>query len=75
MTGSDLRKVLAEIGFSQARLAQTLGLNIRTIARYCASEKPIPVVVRCAVFWVRETRKALGFVKEPAANGRADLAI
>lgn len=49
MTPTQLRKVLAGAGLSQRGAARRLGIDERTMRRYCAGDLPVPRVVELAL--------------------------
>lgn len=54
MTGKQLQSLLDRAGLSQRGTAKLLGINERTMRRYCAGDSAIPRTVEYAVLWVAE---------------------
>lgn len=52
MSADELRALLLKAGLSQLRAAELLGVNPRTMRRYCLGETPIPRVVEYAMLWL-----------------------
>lgn len=53
MTGKQLQKLIDGLGLSQVAAAKRIGISPRQMRRYCAGDAKIPVVVECAMMWVR----------------------
>jgi len=49
MTSKELNRLLAAIELSQRSAARLIGINERTMRRYCAGESRIPRVVELAL--------------------------
>ena len=49
MTTTELRDLLASLGLSQRGAAKQLGIDERTMRRYCAGDLPVPRVVQLAL--------------------------
>lgn len=47
MTGADLLKWQASMGYTQAQAALALGIGLRTYARYAATSPPLVVSLAC----------------------------
>jgi hypothetical protein len=53
VTAKQLKKLLDGLGISQVAAAKDIGISARQMRRYCSGEAKIPVVVECAMMWVR----------------------
>ncbi len=53
MTGPELRAARHELGLSQEKLAQTLGISVTTINRYERGRMAIPTAIDLAVRYLR----------------------
>lgn len=53
MTAKQLQKIIDGLCISQVALAKDIGISARQMRRYCSGEAKIPVVVECAISWVR----------------------
>ena len=62
MTGSDLLKWQASMGYTQSQAAAALGIGLRTYARYAATQTPKVVELAC---------KYLLSQKNPGEPGKA----
>jgi len=58
MTPEELRAFLQKHGLSQRGAARQIGIDERTMRRYCAGELPVPRVVEMALLWLSEQRRA-----------------
>lgn len=63
--GQYLKNRLWMAGMSQAAAARHLGINSRTMARYCASASPVSIVVLYAIEWLTH-----GFVDTEADSSK-----
>jgi len=52
MTGTDLRKLLAEAGWSQRRLARELGVSPVTVWRWASGRRPITRAMAIAILYL-----------------------
>lgn len=52
MTPEELRALLKACGLSQRGAAAALGIDERTMRRYCAGDLPVPRTVDYALRWV-----------------------
>jgi hypothetical protein len=53
VTARQLQKLIDGLGLSQVAAAKRIGISPRQMRRYCSGEAKIPVVVECAMMWVR----------------------
>lgn len=60
MTARQLQKLLDGLGLSQVAAAKRIDISARQMRRYCSGEAKIPVVVECALMWVRAGSPASG---------------
>jgi hypothetical protein len=60
MTPAELREQLEKGGLSQRGAARELGLDERTMRKYCAGNLPVPKVVELALRWVAQQSLADG---------------
>lgn len=61
MTKDDLKKWREQNGFSQAKLAQALGVAVMTVSRWETGVRSIPVFLNLALNWLaQEGGKAEG---------------
>jgi len=56
MSPTELRAQLEKGGLSQRGAARELGLDERTMRKYCAGALPVPLVVQLALKWIVEHR-------------------
>jgi len=52
VTPTELRAQLEKSGLSQRAAARELGLDERTMRKYCAGALPVPLVVELALKWI-----------------------
>lgn len=55
----DIRELLDRGGLSQREAARQLGINERTMRRYCAGA-PVPRYIRFALLWLVQQRSHAG---------------
>lgn len=58
MTSQELRRLLEEAGLSQRGAARQLGIDERTMRRYCADDGQVPRLVELAVRFLHLQRLA-----------------
>ena len=56
MTTDQLRELLATVGLSQRGAARELGIDERTMRRYCAGKLPIPIPIQLALRWMTRSK-------------------
>lgn len=49
MTSKQLQTLLDKVGLSQRAAAKALGINDRSMRRYCAGDAPIPKAIEIAI--------------------------
>jgi plasmid maintenance system antidote protein VapI len=52
MTALQLQRLLGRAGLSQRGAAKALGINERTMRKYCAGDSAIPKTVELAILWL-----------------------
>jgi plasmid maintenance system antidote protein VapI len=58
MTPAELRALLEECGLSQRGAAKALDLDERTMRRYCAGDRTIPLMLALALRWIAHEQPA-----------------
>jgi transcriptional regulator with XRE-family HTH domain len=54
----DIKDLVARAGLSQVRAAKELGIDPRTMRRYCLGESPPPRSVVLALRWLNHTKNS-----------------